>query len=166
MAYQIWSDKRNKHREEIRAQANNVAAWIERYDAEIINRSTNEHQVHARAFARNNNLTPIYDVVVSVVGLHGAGPSEHGEVNPGDYPCRVIIPQLPSGLWNFWINTEGKAMGGLVFVLEIAFKDGNGKSWIRRGNGELLCIASDPPDYYSIPQPCDWTRPTRITLSQ
>lgn len=158
--YQIKRDNKLRYEERRKEQASKVAAWFEEI-AITPKTSISNRSVSRGAMIRNDNLTPVYNVVVTVVGLHGAGPSKHGEDNDGDYTYRALFPQIANGLWGTWVDTVGGGMG-VVCVLEISFRDGAGVSWIRRGDGSLVEIDKDPLEYYSIPRPISWNSIERI----
>lgn len=158
--FQIWRDRSLRLKEKRKEQAVNVAAWFE----DVVLSSEypgNQNHAFRSLLIRNDNLTPIYDVVITVVGLHGAGPHRHGECNEGDFAFRTLIPQVATGLWGTWIDTGGGGMG-VICALEMSFRDSAGTSWIRRGNGELIKIKKDPLTYYSIPLPASWKWAERI----
>ena len=158
--FQIWRDRNLRLKEKREEQASNVAAWFE----DVVLSSEfpgNQSNAFRSVLIRNDNLTPRYDVVITVVGLHGAGPHQHGESNEGNFAFRTVIPQVATGLWGTWIDTGGGGMG-VICALEISFRDGAGISWIRRGSGELIEIKKEPLEYYSIPLPASWKRAERI----
>lgn len=158
--FQIRRDRNQLLKAKREEQAVNVAAWIE----DIVLASEmpgNQFNAYRTALIRNNNLTPIYDVILTVVGLHGAGSAIHGEDNEGEFRFRVMFPQIPTGLWGTWIDTGGGGMG-VICALEISFRDSTGVSWIRRGNGKLVEIKEDPLTYYSILLPPSWSYAERI----
>lgn len=158
--FQIWRDRSLRLKNKREEQAVNVAAWLE----DIVLTSEmpgNQFSAYRTALIRNNNLTPIYNVILTVVGLHGAGPAIHGEDNEEGFEFRVMLAQIPTGLWGTWIDTGGGGMG-VITALEISFRDSTGASWIRRGSGELVEIKEDPLTYYSISLPPTWGYAERI----
>lgn len=160
--FQIRRESKFRAEEKKKMQAVNVAAWLE--NVKLIEEIPgNQYNAYRTALIRNNNLTPIYDVVLTIVDLHGAGPAIHGENNGGEFGFRVLFSQVPTGLWGTWIDTGGEGMG-VICALEVAFRDGAGVSWIRRGNGELIEIDKDPLTYYSVPLPASWGHIERISL--
>lgn len=87
--FQIWRDRSLRLKEKRKEQAVNVAAWFE----DVVLSSEypgNQNHAFRSLLIRNDNLTPIYDVVITVVGLHGAGPHRHGECNEGDFAFRTL----------------------------------------------------------------------------
>lgn len=103
----------------------------------------------------------LYDIVISVVGMYGAGPQREGEKNDDDYDCRCVVMQVPPGLWGLWIPTHGSGMG-VMTALEISFRNARGKCWIRRRNGDLIAIDRNPLQYFSIPLPPQWSTVERV----
>lgn len=157
---QIRRDAKIRRNEEVQAQAKCIAAWFE--DISLSQDTPgNQYNAYRTGLIRNNNLMPIYDVVVTVVGLYGAGPAIVGEDNSGDFAFRAVFPQIATGLWGFWIDTGGGGMHAAC-TLEIAFRDSAGKSWVRRGNGTLAEISKGPLEYYSISLPTSWSFLERI----
>lgn len=156
-------DVEYKEKEDLinRAQANNVAAWFDKDRLPACDMSDVVHWCPREAIIVNENTLPIYNVIVSVVTLYGAGPSVNGEDNDGDYPCRLLFHEIVPGTWGAMIKTHGSGMG-LVTTLEIAFTDSLGQSWIRRGNGILKKIENSPLEYYKIPLPASWSTPIRV----
>lgn len=157
--YQIHQESKLRKEEKKKSQAINVSAWFE--DTTIVHQKPIQisYRTH-NALIYNGNLTPIYDVVITVVGFHGNGPSKHGEDNGGDCGLRAAFPQIATGLWSTDIGYDHGM--GVVCALEISFRDGLGNSWIRRGDGELVEIKADPLDYYSIPRPVSWHSAERV----
>jgi len=43
------------------------------------------------------------------------------------------------------------------FVVEVCFKDYNGRSWIKNGDGHLKKIKLTPMRYYGMGLPSKWT---------
>ncbi len=149
-----------------KSHASRIAAWFERNEKveEDANKAANGKFLLWTIRISNGNKTPIYDVVVTVVGQHGAGPRNRGEENDGDCPYRALFHEVPPGEWTSIIQTSGGGMH-VVTTLEISFTDPMGNHWIRRGNGILEQIDSDPLRYYKIVMPCSWARLLRSTQS-
>lgn len=161
---QIKTEREVREKAEVRSQAVNVAAWFE--DITLSREEPKDpYHCHQIALVRNNNLIPIYDVVITVVGQYGAGPKRNGEENEGDYDCRAVALEIPTGLWALWMPTYGGGMH-LSYTLEIAFRDAQGHSWIRRGNGQLERIKQNqnPFSYYSISLPVESTSIERVSI--
>lgn len=111
---------------------------------------------------RNESESPVYDVIVTCVGISGAGPSFKGEDNLPTFPSRVCVGTLPPGAWCIWLPTEGSGMG-VRTAPETAFTDANGTSWVRRGNGKLEEIPMEPTWFYRLPLPLTWRGCKKLT---
>lgn len=109
-----------------------------------------------------NSIAPVYDVIVTCVGISGAGPSFKGEDNRPAYPNRVCVGTLPPGAWCIWLPTEGHGMG-VRTAPETAFTDASGTSWVRRGNGRLEEIPMEPTSFYRLPLPLTWHGCKKLT---
>lgn len=62
-----------------RAQADNVAAWFGDGVLPGHDMGSMGSYVPKEAVVRNGSLLPVYNVIVSVVGVQGAGPLGHGK---------------------------------------------------------------------------------------
>lgn len=111
---------------------------------------------------RNESESPVYDVIVTCVGISGAGPSFKGEDNRPVFPNRVCVGMLPPGAWYIWLPTEGHGMG-VRTAPETAFTDANGTSWVRRGNGRLEEIPMEPASFYRLSLPLPWRGCEKLT---
>lgn len=138
--YQLWQ-KNLKARAN---QADAVTAWIGDYSG-----STNNVAI------RNDSGAPIYEVVLTVVGMYGAGPSRNGEDQPSDYSRRSLYVIAPPGISSASVDLRGAGGMHVTCSLEIAFVDGNGQSWVRRGDGKLKQIKKRPFEFYGIPLPAE-----------
>jgi hypothetical protein len=115
-----------KLRNERRNQAEHIAAWISEKSGTMVTEIT----VH------NQSLQPIYNLVISITDLY----------NKNKESCQIISISIPPGY--SYIST---AVGITdEAVIETAFKDIKGVSWLRRKNGELLEIKNSPLKYYNI----------------
>lgn len=142
----IWQ-LRVSHNTKVKAQADRISAWI-------------DHSSHAAGSTsnvtiKNDSGSPIYEVVLTLVGMYGAGPAKHGEENEQDYVHRALYVIAPPGMSNAWIDTIGTGGMHVVCSIEIAFLDGSGRSWVRRGNGKLEQIKERPYKHYRIPMPAN-----------
>ncbi len=140
-----------------RSQATKVSCWFE--EAESCEQTPQDNRyVWKNVVLQNGSNAPVYNVIVTCVGVQGAGPSAKGEENGLDYPYRRCIGTLPPGRWRQWLPTGG---GGMHVVLapEVAFTDARGASWVRRGNGTLEEIKRSllPQALYKIANPAEWS---------
>ncbi len=159
--WQIRRESKLRIEREDKAIAQHVAAWTESSAHLHAKRPIDQYHAYEPAIIQNDSKTPIYDVVLSIVGLYGAGPSKEGENCGSEYDCRCLVVEIPPGLWGLWIPTGGSGMG-VITAIEIAFRDSRGKCWIRRGNGDLVSIDKNPLDYYSVPLPPLWNTVERL----
>lgn len=156
---QIRQEKQIRIGRELREQADKIAAWYEKMD--IGPEPCNPYSVFMSVMVRNHSESPVYDVVITCVGMHGAGPALRGEEMGGDYKNRVLLPQVNPGSWGAWLPTDGGGMG-VITTVEIAFRDSRGSSWVRRGSGFVEPLPKSPLDYYGVPLPAPWSTPIRI----
>ena len=158
--HQIRSAKKVELEKRERAQAEVVAAWMEIAHAdESLNRD--ERYMWEYVCLNNASSAPVYEVIITCVGVQGAGPKRKGEEYDGSFDCRAFVGVLPPGSWSIWLPTYGRGMG-IVLSVEIAFRDSSGISWVRRANGELNRLDRDPAQFYGIGQPIPWDNCTRI----
>ena len=101
---------------------------------------------------RNMSDAPVYNVIIACVGISGAGPNAKGEDNGHDYPGRACFGILPLGTRYAWLPTNGPGMH-VRTAPEAAFTDANGRSWVRRGNGKLEEVETEPVFFYGIGLP-------------
>lgn len=152
--WQVRYEKRLREEESKRQQAIRVSLW---YEGER-NRTDcpkDDRFVWKSVVLRNESESPVYDVIVTCVGISGAGPERKGENSKADFPCRVCIGTLPPGLWHAWLPTEGSGMH-VRTAPEAAFTDASEVSWVRRGNGMLEQIQSRPAAFYGLELPLGW----------
>ena len=68
----------------------------------------------------------------------------------------VPVPAFPPpGTWYAWFPTNGPGMH-VRTAPEAAFTDANGRSWVRRGNGKLEEIETEPISFYGRGLPVSW----------
>ena len=151
---QIRASKRAELEKQDRQQAENISVWMEEgYENPAL--SGDAH--HRWELTRLNNASnsPVYQVIITCVGIQGAGPAFKGEDNSSSYDCRRFIGLLPPGTWSTWLPTRGRGMS-IVLAAEVAFKDAQGLSWVRRADGRLMQIQEDPTLFYGLKQPIPW----------
>jgi hypothetical protein len=110
----------------------------------------------------NRSATPVYNVIVSLVLVQGAGPRRANEFDeeeksmyqqdfstlpPGEYEARV------SGGWAGMMARPG---------IEIAFRDSGGRSWARYATGQLVRLPKEPVAYYHLDEPIGWEIPRAV----
>lgn len=143
---QIYNDKKDRKKNEKESQAKKVSSWIESSDLD-----------NHRTFCRVNNLSesPIYDVVLTAVIVQGAGPMDGREIDGEDISYRSKLKILPPGKYQIEIGFLDYGMC-IAYGTELAFKDVNGNSWVRKSNGSLIKIKKEPIEYYDIARPVSW----------
>lgn len=152
---QIRASKRAEQEKQDRRQAENISAWMEEgYE----NPAVSEDAHHRWELIRLNNASnaPVYQVIITCVGIQGAGPAFRGEDNSSSYDCRRFIGLLPPGTWSTWLPTHGSRGMSIVLAAEVAFRDAQGLSWVRRADGQLIQIQEDPAQFYGLEQPIPW----------
>lgn len=154
MAAVCWTIR---HEREIRAedeekhQARLISAWLD----ETVCESEDSSTVRRRVMIRNDSSAPVYKVIITCVGMAGAGPPLKGIECDRNYPHRRCIGVLPPGLCSTTISTDGSGMG-VVLGIEIAFSDSAGRSWARGGEGCLKKLDAPPDKYYQLNYPITW----------
>lgn len=153
--------KRNREDDIKRYQSSRISAWYEG-GRNRADRPEDNRFVWRFVVLRNESESPVYDVIVTCVGISGAGPSFKGEDNLPTFPSRVCVGTLPPGAWCIWLPTEGSGMG-VRTAPETAFTDANGTLWVRRGNGKLEEIPMEPTWFYRLPLPLTWRGCKKLT---
>lgn len=151
---QISQNKKERKADIEQHQAALISVWYEK-DQGRNDQPKNNRFVWQLVALRNESESPVYDMIVTCVGISGAGPLSKGEENRPDFPCRICVGTLPPGLWYTWLPTEGSGMH-VRTAPEAAFTDANGISWVRRGNGKLEKAALEPAAFYKLPLPLEW----------
>lgn len=87
--WQVRYEKRLREEESKRQQAIRVSLWYEggrnRTDC-----PKDDRFVWKSVVLRNESESPVYDVIVTCVGISGAGPERKGENSKADFPCRFV----------------------------------------------------------------------------
>lgn len=141
--FQNQYTRRKQHRDELRAQADRISGWPDE------DPSSND-PLRSKLRLLNKSDEPVYEVVVSVVLVQGAGP-RIGEEVPPDW-ARNVFSILPPGQWVAFQPSRGGGMNRRPGV-EIAFTDSRGRSWIRRATGAVQEIKKSPIAHYGLSLP-------------
>lgn len=136
-----YSSERRKRK---RFQANNISCWIGRRNSQSGNISL-----------VNNTPIPVYNVIVTIVFIQGAGPKK-GETISSSWKYRFISDTLPPGAHSCFINFDGLYGMHAHFGVEIAFTDSVGCNWVRRAQGNLMKIKKTPFEFYSLTAPYEY----------
>ena len=100
----------------------------------------------------NNSGDPVFDVIVSMVLVQGAGPQDGKESFL--HHCFKVLPP-----GKHIISAKDYEGGGMHIKpgVEIAFTDKVGQNWLKDKNGKLTeLIGQSPAEYYSIDPPIGW----------
>lgn len=108
--WQGSQSKRNREDDIKRYQPSRISAWYEG-GRNRTGQPEDNRFVWQFVVLRNESESPIYDAIVTCVGISGAGPSFKGEDNRPVFPNRVCVGTLPPGAWYIWLPTEGHGMG-------------------------------------------------------
>lgn len=103
---------------------------------------------------RNDSQLPIYNAVVSLVLLQGAGARTGEDLSNLDlrwtYQKTVLV--MPPGTWRIRVQSGWQGMSRRAGV-EVAFRDAQSNAWIRRANGTLEALTEDPFDHLKVSRP-------------
>lgn len=118
-----------------RSQAEAVFAWYRGFTpgAEA------EPRGYDSLVVRNDSGLPVYDAVVSLVLVQGAGArtSEQLAANPNfRFTLRKETFAIPPGTWRFRV-VEGWSGMSVRAGAEVAFRDARGGFWVRLADGAL-----------------------------
>ncbi len=100
----------------------------------------------------NQSGDPVYDVIVSVVLVQGAGPQD-GKHTFMQQQYKVLPPGT------FLVSFDNYPGGAMHTKpgTEIAFTDKAGLHWLKDKNGKLHSLKSkSPSEYYGLGQPIGW----------
>lgn len=152
---ELLSERAKRTQDEERQQAVKVAAWHE-YRADVVTEELGDASYHL--IMLNTSDEPVYDVVLTIVGLQGTGPKVGEDVDRNDWAARRHFGVLPPGRYVVGFG-GGWSHLGFRPGAEIAFTDRNGKHWLRRANGPLRSIAADARRYYKLEGPFEYATP-------
>jgi hypothetical protein len=139
-----------------RSQAEKISAWVTSYG-----------EVDTPIAMRNASDAPIYNVIVSLVLIQGAGPRTGREwlaLDNSGYAYFSFLSSVPPGQTYTTVSGGWGGMGRRPGV-EIAFTDSADRSWLRTATGRLEELSHSPPDYYAVSPPIDWRVPFLPTES-
>ncbi|MCM3361245.1 hypothetical protein [Niallia sp. MER TA 168] len=144
--YQLHSERKITNENEKRSQAKKISVWID----------SENRRAEMLYSIQNASDLPVYQAVITLVGIQGAGPPRNGEEVDWEYPYRKMLATIPPGKFYSVSESGGKGMH-IEFGVEIAFTDSNGVYWVRRSNGQLTEIKQSPLEFYNIPLPVSWS---------
>ncbi len=148
----LWiatSENRRRNTQDIRHQAEQMAAWLE-IDAEKA-----EETGWADCVVQNNSGQLVYDVVISLVGVHGT--YRRTAVKPdrsarGEGCQTYVGGPFPPGRRRLPLGFHGHFLQ-VRYGVELAFTDAAGRYWIRHANGFLEEVGQAPLVLYGSGPP-------------
>jgi hypothetical protein len=153
--YLAGQDSRRRSRQQRAHQAELITAWL----TDV--RGVHEHGKQQRCGIAilNGSQQLAYHVIATLVDVRGTAGydfRERGGLNP--YAFRAFVGELPPGRTDVQVDYPGVAMH-IRWVVELAFKDAAGVTWVREADGRLKSIAGEPEAYYQgLHEPIDWVR--------
>ena len=112
----------------------------------------------------NDSLTPVYHVIVSLVLVQGAGPQTGLQLSKAyvgaNDPYQVDLLELPPGHYKAVVSGGWAGMMAAPGV-ELAYKDANGRNWVRYASGRIIQIHQAPEAYYGLDEPVGWEAPQK-----
>jgi hypothetical protein len=143
---QIRNDRKRRRHIERRAQAERVSAWP----------GQNGERQPVTLF--NGSDEPVYEAVVTLVLIQGAGAQRGEDLAPELAGYRATTGVIPPGRWLVYV--EG-GWGGMYRKpgVEVAFTDRAGIHWVRRANGQLEEISQGAFEYFNLSRPLELVTP-------
>lgn len=152
--WQIHTDRRQRLEVERRAQARTVAAWLTGHDLP---------SGRTWVAVSNASTEPVFQVVMTLIGIYGALPRSGREVDPVRWRFRSYLGVLPPGNFFVAIPWGGGGMH-MHFAIEIGFTDAGSQHWVRLGTGELKRVNLPMVKYYKLPEPVGWEYARHTTI--
>jgi hypothetical protein len=147
-------------RQEKRAQAERVSAWVGELDPLPEHGSIEDQRQKLELL--NASAEPVYRAVVYLVFVQGTGPKtgraqEEHFFRTGN-PFRRMLSVIPPGRYytdvgGGWMHLAARP------AVELAFTDRAGIHWLRASDGSLTEIDQSPTAYYRVGAPFDWSVP-------
>jgi hypothetical protein len=148
-------EKAKKHAAEIRTQAEAISGAV----VAGPNGAEAEEDPHGGGFTAialyNHSSTPVYDVIVSLVFVRGAGPHFGRELGGHGSAFQRYVSTLPPGGSEVRVSAGWAGMMAVPGV-ELGFTDQRGQNWLRYPNGKLLALTEPPASYYKLERPVGW----------
>jgi hypothetical protein len=115
-----------------------------------------------RALARStaDDCSAVYNAVVSLVLVQGAGPRKAVELSEPTLKQEFqrYLTAIPPGEYETQVSPGWAGMFRRPGI-ELAFTDHAGRNWIRYANGMLVQIKQAPASYYRLEEPVGWLQP-------
>lgn len=146
-----------------RAQADQVSAWPYATDASGFPETQLPNgKLVTYIELINTSGQPVYQAVVILVFVQGAGPRtgrEESQMFLNKFnPLQQTLAVIPPG--RSWISVEGGWLGMMKRPgAELAFTDDAGRTWVRSASGALTQIHEAAASYYHVLLPASWVTP-------
>lgn len=94
-----------------------------------------------------------YRVIASLVPVRGAIREDfRTSLGRPAGAFRAFKGELPPGRTNLEVENPGGGMQ-IRFAVELAFRDASGRTWVRKPDGRLVRISTEPADHYGLHEP-------------
>lgn len=95
-------------------------------------------------------------MIASLVPVRGAIRDDFREsIGRPAGASRAFKGELPPGRTNLEVENPGGGMH-IRFAVELAFRDAAGRTWVRKADGQLVRIRTEPPEHYGLYEPIPW----------
>lgn len=141
---QINNERKVRKEKERKEQAERISAFIFK-----------ETPTKTTVALLNLSSEPIYEAIVSISAFQGSS------ISPTKHISRQytsFLSVIPPGKSYTFISGDYHELSFHPGI-EIAFKDGKGKSWVRSTRGNLKEIAKAPIEHYNLQRPLKWQLP-------
>jgi hypothetical protein len=153
---QLEAERKRQRQVQYEGQAKSISAWVAR---EGIGTAQGDDGPIAWVAISNSSNEPVHEVVATIVKFpHGGGKDSLNDGKNVPLEFRAFISVVPPGV--SYARVSG-GYRGMHFqpAVEIAFKDKNGKYWVRGKNGGTFEIHKDPVIHYGFSHPMSWVLP-------
>jgi hypothetical protein len=108
----------------------------------------------------NRSSIAVYNAVVSLVLVQGAGPRKAVELSEPTLKQEFqrYLTAIPPGEYETQVSPGWAGMFRRPGI-ELAFTDHAGRNWIRYADGMLVQIKQAPASYYRLEEPVGWLQP-------
>jgi hypothetical protein len=146
-----------------RAQAEEVSAWPYATDPSGFPESKGPFGKEVTYIELiNTSGQPVYQAVVSLVIVQGAGPRTGRDMSQtfpnGVRPLQRTLAVIPPGTSWTYVQAGWAGMFRRPGA-ELAFTDQGGRTWVRWAWGGLTQIHEPAAEYYQVPEPAEWATP-------
>jgi len=111
----------------------------------------------------NHSNAPVYNAVVTLVLVQGAGPRKAVELTESRLKAEFqkYLTAIPPGEYETQVSPGWAGMMARPGI-ELAFTDHAGRHWIRYASGELVQVRQEPAAYYKLEEPVGWLQPKTL----